>query len=981
MRTRVLLRGVMALLLLLLIVPPVRAQTPTPDPVLSDAIVNMLSQMPPEMKVGQLVLISFPGMEIEADSDLAELIRDYGVGGVLLHPQNGNFGTTPAASASLISMTNQLQMYASEAAQTFALKSSEAQLNPPFIPLLIATEATIQGVPVTQFISGTSALPTYMALGATWNPALATATGEVLGRELMAVGVNMLLGPDLDVLYTPRPGDPSDLGTNSFGSDPFWVGEMGRAYISGLREGSGGKLLIVPRHLPGLGSADRVLEEEVPTVQKTLEELKQIDLAPFFAVAKNPPGMAVDVADAFLVTHIRYRGFQGNIRQATRPISLDAQALQSVTNLPEIAPWRQGGGVLVADDLGMRSIRRSYDPRGLSFNARLIMQDALNAGNDLLILDRFAAEADWDGHFSNVRSTLEFLTALYKTDLTFKTMVDGAVARLLAMKLRACPEFALASVLQDPLTPVFTAKSDISVQVAAQALTRIFPISKDLLSEPPQSGESIVIFVQEQSLQLPDANVSLALLSADAWRQSLFQLYGPEGTAIVQQRLVQVYTFADLLLALETKVRLANATPTPSPTPTPVALEAELPVTVTVESTPPPVPFPVRVLTALEEARWLVFVTTGLNSKTPESQALKLFLAQQTISPDTRIFVFSLGPPYELDSTEVSKLDAYYALYASGPAFVEASVRTLFRGLTAGGVSPVDVPALNYYIPLQTMPDANQLIPLDLVDASGNPLTSTEGIMLNNLIYLRAGKILDKNGHSVPDGTPVEFVLSYPQEGTKRTVTAVTRNGIAGVQVMLDRVGLMVITAQSEPALSSVRLELTMREEQGVEVVPITPTPTATPTATPTPSPTLTSTPTPTPLPPQVHRLPEPIYLPVVRRSRLLGWGFAGIGLALLGGFLWVRNRGLNVVKSVRTGLWGALGALAGYIAIMIGCWWRPELRHNLSGREYVVGGLAYVTGLLVMLGEGVATFLSARLALARRAITPDDLGGSQNKG
>lgn len=977
MRTRVLPRGIMALLLLLLLVPPIRAQEPTPDSVLSDTIATMLTQMSPEMKVGQLVLISFPGTEIGADSELAALIREYGVGGVLFCPENGNFGELPAEPTALISMTQQLQGYAAESAQAFAAKSGDAPLTPPFIPLFIAAEATLQSVPVTQLISGTSSLPTYMALGATWNLALATAAGQVLGRELAAVGVNMLLGPDLDVLYTPRPGDPSDLGTNSFGSDPFWVGEMGRAYIGGLREGSGGRMLIVPRHLPGLGSADRVLEDEVPTVQKTLEELKQIDLAPFFAAAKNAPGAAPDVADGFLITHIRYRGFQGNIRQTTRPISLDAQALQSVTSLPEIAPWRQGGGVLVADNLGMRSIRRSYDPRGLSFNARLITQDALNAGNDLLILDRFAAEKDWAGHFANVRSTLEFLTSLYKSDPAFKTLVDGAVARLLKMKLRVYPDFSLPAVLQNPLPQAPGEKSDINTQVAPQALTRIFPISKDLLPEPPQAGESIVIFVQERSLQPEVGGASLPLLSADTWRQTLLQFYGPDGTNLVQRESVQAFTFADLLLAMETQAKLRIATPTPQPSPTPIP-EAEALVT------PPPLitlPSPsARVLAALEDAQWLVFVSTGLNPKTPESQALKLFLAQQTIPPNTRIVVFSLGPPYELDSTEISKLDAYYALYSLGQAFVETGVRILFRGLSAGGASPVDVPALNYYIPLQTMPDTNQLIPLDLVDASGEPLTATESIMLNSLIYLRAGKVLDKNGRSVPDGTPVEFVLSYPQEGTMRTMTAVTRGGMAEVQVMLDRVGLMAITAQSEPALSSVRLELTMREEQGVEVVPITPTPTATLPPTLTPAPTSTPTPTPTPLPLQVHRLPDPLRLPVSPRSSLLGWGFAGVGLVLLGGFLWMRNRGFDVVLAVRTGLWGGLGALAGYIAVMVGCRWRPVCRYSLSGREYFIGGGVAVIGLLGILIVSALPHLRAYVDVLRRKSSPRGSGSQDDR-
>ena len=39
-------------------------------------------------------------------------------------------------------------------------------------------------------------------------------------------------------------------------------------------------------------------------------------------------------------SHIRYRGFQGDIRQFTAPISFDADGMKTLLSLPEIAPWQ-----------------------------------------------------------------------------------------------------------------------------------------------------------------------------------------------------------------------------------------------------------------------------------------------------------------------------------------------------------------------------------------------------------------------------------------------------------------------------------------------------------------------------------------------------------------------------------------------------------------------------------------------------------------
>jgi hypothetical protein len=45
-----------------------------------------------------------------------------------------------------------------------------------------------------------------MTIGATWSKQHAAAAGAIVGRELAAAGINMLLGPVVDVLDNPRSG-------------------------------------------------------------------------------------------------------------------------------------------------------------------------------------------------------------------------------------------------------------------------------------------------------------------------------------------------------------------------------------------------------------------------------------------------------------------------------------------------------------------------------------------------------------------------------------------------------------------------------------------------------------------------------------------------------------------------------------------------------------------------------------------------------
>src|SRR4030065_1209441 len=202
------------------------------------------------------------------------------------------------------------------------------------------------------------------------------------------MGFNLLLGPSLDVLEVPESDSGGDLGVRTFGGDPFWVGAMGQAYISGVHEGSNGKLVVAAKHFPGFVGSDRLPEEEVATVRSSLEQLKQIDLAPFFSVTGNAPD-AQSMTDALLVSHIRYQGFQGNIRATTRPVSFDTQAFSQLISLPAFDTWRQTGGIMISDNLGSRAARRFYDPSDQTLNGPLVARDAFLAGNELLYADNF----------------------------------------------------------------------------------------------------------------------------------------------------------------------------------------------------------------------------------------------------------------------------------------------------------------------------------------------------------------------------------------------------------------------------------------------------------------------------------------------------------------------------------------------------------------------------------------------------------------
>ncbi|MBM3121622.1 MAG: glycoside hydrolase family 3 protein, partial [Chloroflexi bacterium] len=344
-------------------------RTPT-----ADAATELLSQLSPEQRVGQLFLVTFRGSTLPADSWILKLASSGLISGVQLSAAYGNFGISadglPAATSLIASLQAAALGEGGGATPTAAPSPGDPAAEAgPRIPLLIAVRAEGDGAPWSSVAAGYPDSPSQMAIGATWDPDLAREVGMALGRNLEQLGVNLLLGPSLDILGDPRLGSPQDLGVRSFGGDPYWVGLLGAAFIEGAHAGSSGRLGVVVTHFPGLGASDRTAEQEIATVRRTLDQLQGFELQPFFAAASQTAGGGAGVADGMLLAHLRYQGLQGNIRDTTRPVSLDAEALSQLIQTGPLAEWRTGGGVVVSESLGSTAMRRFIDPSGQTFNA------------------------------------------------------------------------------------------------------------------------------------------------------------------------------------------------------------------------------------------------------------------------------------------------------------------------------------------------------------------------------------------------------------------------------------------------------------------------------------------------------------------------------------------------------------------------------------------------------------------------------------
>lgn len=921
MRLKVLLS---CLLVLCLLAPTLSTQAqlePQAGTELDKFIADMIAQMSPHEKVGQLMLITFDGTDTSETSKIYTLIRDYHIGGVVLSTKNRNFDEAdPVASTK--SLITALQEIAYQKSQEIPEIHDPDFDAPSYIPLYVGLFQNNENDLSHSVLANLKDLPSEMTLGATWSPQLVSEMGKVYGSELSNMGFNLFLGPKLDLLDTSDPNRSRFSGTNSFGSDPYWVGQMGKAFASGLHAGSDNRMTIIATHFPGLGSVDRSPSLEISTIQRSLDELKQNELAPFIALASADDNHAY--MDGVMVAHIRYQGLQGNVRSTTRPVSLDPVALQQIFDTAPLDTWRAEGGLVVSDSLGSPSMRNFFDPNGITFDAPNIARTAFLAGNDMLYLDNFAATA-YEDQADSIQRTIAFFVQKYQEDSVFAQRVDESVSRILKNKLNLYGSFSHESVfLSTELTDESLSQNQLCLEVAREAMTLLAPKEEYLntiFTQGPGNADYITIFSDSRSVAPCEECARITTLGLDDFKKTFLNLYGDAGTGQVADFRVNAYTFNQLYGFLKDG-DITNAQ---------------------------------YIEEHIKRARWIVFNIQDLNPDQPASYALQLMLSQHAnLLRDKMVIVFAYDAPFYLDTTEISKLTAYYGLFSPNKASFDLASRVLMHETRPRSALPFSLPAVSYDLKYQLAPNPDQIINLALLTEQGQtnlsntPTTNTATpepgaeetpvplFRLGEAVDIQAGPILDRNGNIVPDGTLTKFTVKTAGDALILALPeAKTINGFATIEYRVEREGIFAVTASSGEAITSATLILTT--QSGLAEI-VMPTATLLPEPSNTPEPSPTPQPTPSPdLSPENEKDKTPLTHPNGYPS-LNDWLLSimlfitGCGISYTIGFYWWKEK----QWAIRSGLCTVLGGIIAYLMLNLGI---PSLNESIrvSGTWFVI--------------------------------------------
>jgi beta-N-acetylhexosaminidase len=308
-----------------------------------------------------------------ASSDVKRMIREFGVGHVIL------FGRNVDAPEQVAELVRELQGVAKDAGHA--------------LPLLVAVDQ--EGGRVSRLSEPWTVWPPMRAVGRIGSEDLARKVGAGLAAELSACGIRWDLAPDVDVDTNP---DNPVIGDRSFGDDPGLVGRLGAALIRGLQEGG---VAACAKHFPGHGDTDVDSHLELPAVDHPWPRLDEVELPPFRA--------AIGAGVASIMTaHVMVRELDDTVPATLSPRVVDGLLRKEM----------RYGGVIVSDDLEMNAVATHW---GVGQGA----VKAAQAGCDVLpVCSRVEAQVE----------AIESLIRALEAEAVPWSAMDDACARIRRLK-------------------------------------------------------------------------------------------------------------------------------------------------------------------------------------------------------------------------------------------------------------------------------------------------------------------------------------------------------------------------------------------------------------------------------------------------------------------------------------------------------------------------------------------------------------------
>jgi beta-N-acetylhexosaminidase len=389
---------------------------------------------------GQMVMLGVKSKQLSSDEK--RWFKEYAIGSVLLLKRN---------------VSTEAEKFVS----TIKHYQEHAIRNRYYVPLLIAVDQ--ENGMISRLHGLVTTLPNNYALGVLNDSLTTELVAEISGKEMRSLGVHWSLSPVADVNSNPK--NPI-IGVRSFGEDPFLVKTHVNAYVKGLSKVN---TLSSIKHFPGHGDTDFDSHYDKVVINRTLDELKAIDLIPFENLNSSNPASSV------MISHIQLP----KIDSLNLPASISGKIHSFIPKEYE--------GIIISDELEMNALAKFHNPYKS-------VQKMIELGTDVIIMARaLKKRVDIDKMF-------HFIDSVAKSDISFRMKMEHSARKILRIKK--------VYTYVEPDLSEFKSKS-ARYQAIADSIFLSIPYSrgsKELDKNSNYSFSSDVYtqkIVQQYSLELP----------------------------------------------------------------------------------------------------------------------------------------------------------------------------------------------------------------------------------------------------------------------------------------------------------------------------------------------------------------------------------------------------------------------------------------------------------------------------------------------
>lgn len=277
--------------------------------------------------------------------------------------------------------------------QAAALNEAARRAAPRGRPPVVAVDQ--EGGRVIRLREPLTVLPPARAFGILDDEAVTRKAGELIARELSAVGFTLNFAPVMDI--DTHPASPV-IGDRSYGPTPASVIRHGLAFAQGM---SVGGVIPCAKHFPGHGDAAVDSHLALPNVSHSLDRLRTVETVPFEA------WIAAELGPV-MTAHVMYPAFDEEFPATLSRIIVE-QTLRGTLGYT---------GPVLTDDMEMGALAAYGGPGGAAVRA-------VKAGADGLLVCR---------HFSHIEAVIDALAREATDTPGFRDRLDEADLRLTALR-------------------------------------------------------------------------------------------------------------------------------------------------------------------------------------------------------------------------------------------------------------------------------------------------------------------------------------------------------------------------------------------------------------------------------------------------------------------------------------------------------------------------------------------------------------------